>query len=139
MTHNMFLMQTQILEFNLKKKIKPFADSMVLKYVVTCGASPRSIASEDFKEIIRAVAEAGPNYTLPDRHAFGADTRNSPDGSGLGRVLVAELARAKIIKEKLMDGVENIGGTLVHDGAKWRHRNLLNSALQTSGVNRLYE
>jgi hypothetical protein len=61
------------------KEKKPLADAMILKYAVTQRASPHSLGSDDFMEMIRAVAEAGLNYKLPHRQAFGADSRNSPD------------------------------------------------------------
>jgi hypothetical protein len=114
--------------FNMQKS--PYANAMILQYLVNTGTAPYATTEFSFIAMIKAVANAGPNYSLPDRRTFGACSKSGIDGLGL--TLVSELERTRVLRSQLLDGVEFIGGCLASDGAKWKGRSLINTILQSA-------
>ena len=79
----------------------------------------------------RAPAREVGDNTLDDVRGVARPAR-STDENGYGKVLSDEIVRCRQSRDQMLNGVAAIGGTLCNDGAKWRRRSLINSALMTS-------
>ena len=105
-------------------------DRLLLELVVADGLPPSIVESERFQRFVKVLQGSPVEYKLPRKKALGADATNCQD-TGLGRVLKRGFLDAQLKKLELLHGVSDIGGTLMHDGAKHRKRNVLNAALMT--------
>jgi hypothetical protein len=110
----------------------PIADSAILRFIVSQGLSPSLVNDESFKNLLTAVRATPIDYAPPTSHSLGINTVRSTHASGFGKVLEAELVRCRRSRDQMLNGVSFVGGTLCNDGAKWRRRSLINSALITS-------
>ena len=119
------------------KPAQPFAtqqamtlDRLLLELVVADGLPPSIVESDRFQRFVKVLQHSTVEYKVPRKKALGADAANCQD-TGLGRVLKHVFHDAQLKKLELLHGVSDVGGTLMHDGAKHRKRNVLNAALMT--------
>ena len=124
---------------SMKSMTKPLADSAILQFIVTLGLSASIVEDQSFRNLAIALRDAGPNYVPPKRHLLGLNKTTfvpaemeTSNPLGLGKVLHEELQRVRGLKQHLYQGLEQIGGTLCNDGAKWRKRSLINSTLMSA-------
>ena len=105
-------------------------DTLLMELVVANGLPAAIVESKRFKTFCAVLQNSRVEYKLPRKKALGADADHCED-TGLGRVLKSVFRAAQLKKIELLRGVDEIGGTLVHDGAKHHKRNVLNAALMT--------
>ena len=123
---------------SLNKQNRPAADMAIMQFIVGLGLSASIVEEPYFRVMVTALRDAGPNYLPPKRHAFGLDSYScSEEGVQanplhLGKVLFSELQRVRNLRSVLYNGLDQIGGTLCNDGAKWRKRSLINSTLMSA-------
>ena len=116
------------------KQKKPAADNAIQLFLIECGLPPHVLEQESFRHMSAQVRIAGTQYKPPRRQSCGMD-RSRPGSeatNGLGEVLYACLMSSREQRNNLLQGVSDTGGTLCHDGAKWRKRSLVNAVLLTS-------
>ena len=116
------------------KQKKPAADIAIQLFLVECGLPPHVLEQESFRHMISQVRIAGTQYKPPRRQSCSMDRsrQGSEATNGLGEVLYACLMSSRERRNNLLQGVSDTGGTLCHDGAKWRKRSLVNAVLLTS-------
>ena len=105
-------------------------DKLLMELVVANGLPAAIVEAKRFKTFCAFLQNARVEYKLPRKKALGADADHCEE-TGLGRVLKTVFHAAQLKKIELLRGVDEIGGTLVHDGAKHHKRNVLNAALMT--------
>ena len=110
----------------------PLADASILRFLVSNGISATAVSSDSFKNMAKAISNAGSGYRAPRHQSFGVNRGRSKDPDGFRNILADELQRCRTEKLRLLQGTEKIGGTLASDGAKNMKCSVLNSVLQTS-------
>ena len=107
-----------------------YLDKLLMEMVVSNGLPASIVEAKRFKSFVAMLQTSRVEYKLPRKKALGADAGNCEE-TGLGRVLKTVLHAAQLTKCEFLHGVADVGGTLVHDGAKHHKRNVLNAALMT--------
>ena len=107
-----------------------YLDKLLMEMVVSNGLPACIVEAKRFKTFVAMLQTSQVEYKLPRKKALGADAGNCEE-TGLGRVLKTVLSAAQLTKCEFLHGVADVGGTLVHDGAKHHKRNILNAALMT--------